>query len=288
MGFSGFSKIGQAFADEGKFHYQYVTKTLTPNPGTAGYFVDMNQTGGQPVYNAFAGSQTSFTPLEGSGNRGVYPGNFIDGSSKHLIKWQALNPNGSGSTGAPDTVTLCDYLGFYPLVDCDNVDVQDMDNTQSLTRYTDGAGVRLVMIVQAPMTATAPITVTYTNQAGVTGRTVTKNLVPGLNIGVCATGTGTGVISSTPFFPLAGGDTGIRSIESVQLGAAAGGFICLALVKPLADIQLYEANVPTERVFGFEKQVPPEIKPGAYLNFLILRSGTGAGQLRSELVFVNS
>lgn len=284
MGFGGFHKYGQAF-DEGKFHYQYVTKTTQPTPGTAGYFVDLNQTSGQPKYNAFAGSQATFTPLEGSGNAGIYVGPFGSGSStKHLARWQVLN-----NSTAPDLIYLNDYLGFYPLIDCDNLDLQEMDNTLSLTRYTNGEGVRIVLIVQAPMTSTASITINYVNTQNISISS-TANLIPGLSIGVCATGTGNagGVGEVTPFFSFGSGCTGVKYIESVQLSSSAGGFICAALVKPLAQINTYENASSVEKVYGFENQNPPEIKPNAYLNFLLQRSSTAAGSLRSELIFINS
>lgn len=284
MGFSGFNKYGQAF-DNGKFHYQYVTKTTQPAPGTAGYFVDLNQTSGQPKYNAFAGTQAAFTPLEGSGNAGVYVGPFGSGSStKHLARWQVLN-----NSTATDVIFLNDYIGFYPLIDCDDVDLQPMDNTVTLPRYTDGEGVRIVLIVQAPMVSTASITINYIDTANVL-RSSSANLIPGLSIGVCATGTGTtgGASEVTPFFPLAAGSSGVKSIQSIQMAASAGGFICAALVKPLAQISTYENTSSVEKVFGFENHKLPEIKQGAYLNFLIQRSGTGVGSLRSELIFINS
>ncbi len=290
MGFRSFARIGKAIHDEGKFHYQYVTKVTTPIPGTAGFFVDMNQTSGQPKYNAFAGSSLTFTPLEGSGNGGVFVGSAISNSTKHLLRWQVLNVNTSANTLPPDHVILCDYLGFYPLVDCDDIDVQPFDNTITLPRYESGEGIRIVLIVQAPMLNTASCTITYTNSNGVTGRTSTYNVIPGVNIGVCANGSGTDGATGavTPFWPLVEGDVGVRAIESIQFAAGAGGFICAALVKPLASIMTLESGVPVETQFGVEVQNLPEIKTGAYLNFLIQRSGTLAGSFRSELIFVNS
>lgn len=292
MGFSSFANIGKSAADDGKIHYQYVTKLATPVPGTAGFFVDMNQTSGIPKYNAFAGASLALTPLEGVGNAGVYVGPTISGSTKHLLRWQVLNANTAANTIPPDFIMLCDYLGFYSLIDGDDVDVQTLDNSQSITRYTDGEGVRIVFIVQAPMTLTAPITVIYTNSDGVAGRSVTFNLIPGTAIGVCATGTGGaglgGAAQATPYLPLASGDKGVRSIESVQLASASGGFFCAALVRSIATLSTYDAGVAVEKQFGLENQMLPEIKAGAYLNFIIQRVGTLAGSLRSELIFVNS
>ena len=284
-----FSKIGKAIVETGSYHYQYVTKTATPTPSTAGFFVDMNQTSGQPKYNAFAGTQATFTPLVGEGNAGVYVGPYEDSKTKHLVKWQALNANTSANTTSPDQVHLLDYLGFYPLIDCDDLDPQIMDNTQTLPRYTDGIGVRIVAIVQAPIATTASLTINYTNSND-NAKSSTFNIIAGASIGVCATGTGTisAANTATPFWPLADGCAGVKRIDSVQFAASAGGFICLALVKPLASISLIEANVPVEKTFGVNDLTPPEIKSGAYLNFLIQRSGTGAGSLRSELLFINT
>jgi hypothetical protein len=261
-----------------------------PTPGTAGFFVDMNQTSGQPKYNAFAGGQLAFTPREGAGNAGVYTGPVITGSTKHLLRWQCVNVNTGSNQFPPDHVILSDYLGFYPLVDCDDPDIQTTDNTLGLNRYTSGEGVRIVLIVQAPMVSTASLTISYTNSAGVSGREATFNVIPGVNIGVCATGTGTAGATGqvTPFWPLVGGDSGVRSIDSFQFAAAAGGFVCAALVKPIATMMNYEAGVVSEKTFGFQNQMLPEILPGAYLNFMIKRVGTAAGSLRSELIFVNT
>lgn len=286
---SSFSNLGDAAAN-GRIHYQYVYKTATPTPGTAGFFVDMNQTSGVPKYNAFAGSSLTFTPLTGAGNAGIYPGSFTSGETKHLLRWQLVNTNTSANTTSPEHVYLNDYLGFYPLIDGDDVDVQFLDNTESLPRYTSGDGVRIVLIVQAPLVATASLSISYTNSDGVAGRTATFNVIPGVNIGVVASGSGTagGAGQASPFWPLVDGDTGVRSVESVQFAAGAGGFLCLALVKPLAHLQTYEAGVPVEKCFGFQNQNLPTIVEGAYLNMLVERSGTGAGSIRSELIFVNS
>lgn len=288
MSLGGLFNLGQS-VDSGKIHYQYIFKPTVPANGTTGFFIDLNQSSGTPKYNPFAGSELTATPLFGSGNGGIYPGNFITGSSKHLLRWQMLQIQ--GTNGAPDVVYLNDYLSFYPLIDCDNVDQQDMINVEPLPRYADGVGVRIVLIVTAPMALTAPLTISYTNSDGVSGRTVTKNVIPGTAIGVCATGTDPslgGAGQANPFWPLADGDKGVRQIDSVTFGAGAGGFICAALVKPLASISILENNIPVEKMFGFEQQKPPEIKDGAYLNLLIQRGNTGVGNYRGEMIFINS
>lgn len=289
MAIRGFGDLANA-VDGGKFHYQYVYKTALPAPATAGYFIDSNQSSGIPVYNAFAGSALTFTPLTGSRNQGVYIGPRPEaGETKRLLRWQVLTT--TTTNGPPSNLYLCDYLGFYPLIDADSTDLQEMDNSAEIGRYDSGDGVRVVFVATAPMTSTAGCTMVYTNQDGTTGRSVTFNVIPALNIGVCATGAGTGVGAAgqaSPFVNLAGGDTGVRAIESITFTTGAGGFICACLVKPLATISYYESSVPAEKMFGFEWQHLPEIHNDAYLNFLIQRGANAATTLQSELVFINA
>ena len=102
--------------------------------------------------------------------------------------------------------------------------------TAALTRYTSGEGVMAGIVVYSPVgTTLSTITISYTNQAGTSGRTST------------ATTFGGGIYRQTGVLipiPLQAGDTGIRSIESVTVAATtgtAGGFgVCL--FKPLAMI----------------------------------------------------
>lgn len=282
-----FSEIGKAIEQNGSYHYQYVTKAAIATTGVAGQFYDLNQVSGVPRYNAFVGSQATFTPLNGSGNSGVYVGPFETGKTKHLARWQVHSAIASGT--ANDQVFLNDYLGFYPLIDCDSVDLQEMDNTLSLPRYTDGKGVRIVLIVQAPTSSIASLTINFIDDTD-TARSVTRSVLVGGVIGSCIATAGTdGSIGSvTPFWPLGNGSQGVKSITSVQFASAAGGFICLALVKPLAEIQMLELNISAEKIFGVNNIMPVEILPNAYLNFLLQRSGTSNGSLRSELLFINT
>jgi hypothetical protein len=276
MAFKSFAAIGRSAADRGA-HWQYIYKATSPAPGTAGFFVDLNQSSGVPKYNPFAGSALTLTPLEGLGNLGVYAGAFLPDSTKHLLRWQML------TTGTPpDYVFLLDYLGFYPLIDTDDPDIQVMDNAAPLPRYGSG---QVVLITQSPLAATVPITLNYVNQDG-ESRTSTANIVNGASIGVVVSGNGSGVASPTPFFPLANNDTGVARIESIQMGGGAGGFICAAIVHPVANLALYEASVPSERQFGLP--TAPEIKPGACLNFIIHRTGTASAAYQGELLFINS
>jgi hypothetical protein len=283
MGFLSFADIGRRAA--ANMHWAYVFKPTVPAQGAAGFFIDLNQSSGVPKYNPFSGSALTATELVGIGNLGVYAGNFLSGRSKHLLSMQFLQL--TAANGPPDYVYLLDYLMFYALVDTDDQSEQVMDNPITLPRYNDG---RIVLIVQSPLASTAPMTITYTNQDGVSGRTATANIIPGTAIGLVASGIGTGggAGQATPFFPLADGDSGVRSIQSVTMLGSGGGFVCAAIVKPLATLPILEASVSLEKQLPIFGQYPPEIKEGACLNFIIQRGGTGTGAYRAELLFVNS
>ena len=98
--------------------------------------------------------------------------------------------------------------------------------TAALTRQTSGAGVMGGLVVWTQIGTTAVnATVTYTNQAGTGSRT------------------GTCLIGSTPLrtinqvvpFALQEGDTGVRSVQSVQFAASTGtaGNVGVILFRPL-------------------------------------------------------
>lgn len=289
MSLVGFNQLGKAIEEQGRYHYQYLYKASTPTSGAARYFVDLNQTSGQPKYNPFAGSELTATPLTGAGNAGIYVGNFVDGLDKHLSKITIVQSQTANAS--PDLLMLNDYLCFYPLIDCDNPDPQVMDNTLPITRYVSGEGVRIVLVATAPMTTASSVTITYTNSQGVAGRSTTATVIPSTAIGVCATavGTGGGTNQATPFWSLQDGDTGVRAIESIQFAGASGGFLTACLVKPIAQLMIYENQVAAEKQFGFESLTIPKIEPGAFLNFIVHRGGGGSPlNLQGELIFINS
>jgi hypothetical protein len=107
--------------------------------------------------------------------------------------------------------------------------------TAALTRYTSGEGVMagIVIFTQIGNTATS-IQVSYTNQAGTSGRTST------------ATSFGQTIREQNAFIPipLQAGDTGVRSIESVTLAGTTGlvGNFGVCLYKPLAMISFEDVS----------------------------------------------
>lgn len=102
--------------------------------------------------------------------------------------------------------------------------------TAALTRYTDGAGVMMGLTIYTQIGTTATtVTASYTNQDGTAGQ-----VSPAVFIGSTSFRNAGQLI----LLPLAAGDTGVRSVESVTLAATTGtaGNFGVTLFKPLAMI----------------------------------------------------
>jgi hypothetical protein len=276
-----------ASASEGKLWTSFIHKTGGPASFSANRWGDMSMGAGTPKYNAYVGTQFAATPLIGNGNDGIYAGPaLLAGETRHLHRMMLQS---TSTTLHPATFLLCDYLMHYPLIDGDDTAQQDLDNTATLPRYTDGAGVQMMGVITTPMAANAVMTVSYTNQAGVSGRTSTSAALFGTVVGtvLSAANSSTAANSASPFLPLASGDTGVRSIESVTLSSGAGGFFALVLVKPIAQLSLREGVTANEVEQLRQRGSVPEIKAGAYLNLIYCTAQAGtAVTLRGEFDFV--
>ncbi len=100
--------------------------------------------------------------------------------------------------------------------------------TAALPRYTNGEGVHAALVVHAIIGSTSTTaTVSYTNQAGTSGRTSTA---------VVFGGTGYREVNALIRIPLQAGDTGIQSVESVTVSGTTGtaGNFGVVMYKPLA------------------------------------------------------
>jgi hypothetical protein len=265
MGFNGIVQLAEAPTWQSFFF-----KTSVPS-GTAARWYDASIGAGTPVYQAYVGSQYEATILTGESNRGIYAGPTPSaGQTKHLFAISA----GTSTASVPLTLLLADYLMFYPLIDMDSLDPQSMTNSVSLTRYTSGEGVQAYFVVAAPMTGNGTVTVTYTNSAGTSNRTTTFGINFSPNIGTIVNNSNSTLVAgaSSSFIPLANGDKGIRSIETVTCNASMGGLCHIVLVKPLATHLIREQNTEAETIFFKEKANCVQIQNGAYLNFIALNN----------------
>ena len=265
MGFNGIVPLAEAASWQSFFF-----KTSVPF-GTASRWYDAAIGAGIPVYQAYVGTQYEGTLLTGESNRGIYTGPTPSaGQTKHLFALSA----GTSTASVPLTMLLADYLMFYPLIDMDSLDPQDMSNPVSISRYTSGEGVRAYFVVSAPMTGNGTVTVTYTNSSGTANRTTTFGITFSGTIGTIVNNSDSTVVAgaAAPFIPLANGDSGIRSIQRVTCNTSMGGLCNIVLVKPLATHLVREQNTESETVFFTNKANCVQIQNGAYLNFIALNN----------------
>lgn len=258
-------------------HFRKVPSQTT----VAGQWFDLSMASGNPVPQYYADA-----PLESSafnGLRGIWRGTDVSPSRKYLSEVMLCTP----TTGFVGQYKLLDYLLFYPFVDCDVTDVQTMTEVATIPRYTDGAGVQVMMVCQAPNTTTGTFTFDYINQDGAL-KTSPVQTVPSTIINIASvmsavpTTTGTG-----PFLRLASGDTGVRRIVSVTFSVPAGGLAALVLVQPIGDFVVREINTPVEKTMLGMRSLGARVVDGAYLNFIVQTASTVAGgSLTGRLNFV--
>lgn len=172
------------------------------------------------------------------------------------------------------TVVLYDRLSAQGGLSATVVGAQTTNlPTAALTRYTSGEGVEIWLEIYTLIGATArTITATYTNQAGV-GSRVTQPMIFG--------GTGFREAQRATLLPLQDGDTGVRSVQSVNAVATTGtaGAFGITLAKPLAMIALGPQDQDTyDFLRGNLGGGIPEIADDACLAWQITgANGTTAG-----------
>lgn len=279
-GFRNFRALSDAF-EAGQVHTAHFRK-LPTQASVAGQWVDLSMAGGNPLPNYYASAPLEAAVLDGF--RGIFHGAAKAPMKMNVFQMALCTP----SAGLVGTYQLLDYLMYYPFVDLDSLDQQDMVNITTLPRYTDGRGVRAMLVAVAPTVGGGRFTYTYINQDGIQQTSPTMFF----NTTVDAIGT---IVTSQQglanapgvLLPLVQGDTGIRSIVSVNVLVPNGGLASLVLVKPICFGAVREINVPEERSFVNELPGLPVVEDGAYLNLVVNCAATvAAGQLAGRITFV--
>lgn len=257
-----------------------------------GRWYDMSMIGALPIANAWAGTALNWRGCDeatGNGTQifGIPHGGNVSPNKKHLLNMTAWS---TAATGVPGTLMLVDMQGYYPGISNNTTSAQTLVGTPAL-RYTNGEGVRAFMVQTSAAGATAQnIAMSYTDQAGNASNSmpVTVSCTASAIAGHISH-SGTAANNYGPFLPLASGDYGMRSVQTVTMSAANTGTFALVLARPLAQITLSVAGLMTEK--DLLNQIPslPEIKDGACLTWLY---GAGAATAASTtfaggLEFVN-
>ena len=256
------------------------------------YFYD-NRIGSGAGAAAVIGQFTSMWTFNGYAGSGAAPGGtarnptnatmgalpFTDptgGRAKYLCGGYAYTNN----FGA---MTLYDRLADYRGLSGTSTSAQ---NTTSLAvnRYTgtESIGNQIWLEIYTIVGATATTaTVSYTNQAGTSGRT-SKAVVFG--------GTARREATRHIRVPLADGDTGVRSVESVTLAATTGmaGDFGVTIAREIASFIIGSAG--SGALTDFLTQLPslPEIKTDACLTFSLFAATTTSPNLFTTLSMVEA
>ena len=274
-GFSSQDDMVNEISTNGKFYRtDWQKSTFATTAHTAGLWYSLMRGGGSPAADTILGTGTNlaFQALSDAvaTASGIPHGGNV-GDYKVLLNAAAQT---AAATTAPCVLMLVDLLGFYNITSVTTTGAQTLNNTVTLPRYTDGAGVQAFLTPSTVMGAAMPnITLNYTNSAGTAGKATPATLPIG-NTAAAVTsivysGTGTGKYG--PFIPLAAGDAGIRSVQSINLSASyVSGVLNLVLCKPIMTLPITTLGVTAERDLVNQFASMPRIYDGACLNWLML------------------
>lgn len=256
----------------GKFNRADWNKITGAAAYAAGRWYDLSALGGTPIANAWAGTALNWRSCDettGNGTQifGIPHGGNVSSDTKHVLNASAIT---AVATGVPAQLMLVDMQGYYPGINMNVATSQTLVGTPTL-RYTNGVGIRASLVITASSGATAHnLSMSYTNSASTAGRTLPVTVsCTASAITPHITHSGTAANNYGPFLPMASGDLGVQSVQSVQLSAASGaGTAALVLYRPIFTIPLTTATVASER--DFVNQIPslPQIKDGACLTWL--------------------
>lgn len=225
-----------------------------------------------------------FQPATATTCPALYHGGAVSTDLKSLLNAGLMT---TAATGVGQFF-LVDILGSYPYLDANSSSAQTCYNTNTLPRYTTGAGVRAFMVsggtgyvisTAAPTTVGATphnVAMTYTNSAGTGSRQMPVTVACTISA-IQGHITHSGIAASNYFpLPLAATDAGVRSIQTVQLSAGSGTaatYYHMILYKELAMIPVPAANVYYER--DFVNMIPSleNVVDGAVLGLIYVAGG---------------
>ena len=215
-------------------------------------------------------AEKSFQPYNDTFAGSIRHGGNVSPQTKHLTFASVLP---TIATLTPGVFILVDVLGVYARIDHNSAAVQALANAATLPRYSDGKGVCAFLSPTADLSATAQsiAAMSYTNTTPASGRLLAgyPTLIPSSHIGLIPH---SGLLpgSGGPFLPLATGDAGVKSVESIQFSVAAGGtgLSALVLCKPLLSLPVTILPMVCERETLSQLPSLPRIYDGAYLTWL--------------------
>jgi hypothetical protein len=270
------------------YKFDDIIKALTSGQGA---LMPYQKTGGGSSITA--GSFFSLWPLVGIPSAGGYPGVALQAAqqddttagamsfgvpptgTRHLLHWTLCAANNTGQA----MFFLLDRLLVYPAISHTTVALQTFTNPVGLPRYTDGNGVMAFLEVTTLLgTGTITGTLSYTNTLGqpkTTTFTVSPSAIVGQTMPIVQL-----------FIPLAAGDLGILSVQSVQFGGTqTAGVSALILARPISFTPVLANGAATRdfvtQVAALEQLMDHHCLMMAAVSSAAFISGTYFGQLKS-------
>ena len=256
---------------------------------TAGNWYDLTQAAGNPVANTYTGTNlTGVVPTEATG-WGLYHGGNVTPDTKQVLNASAFS---AVATAVPGVMMLVDIVKYWPGLNMLLNTAQTLIAGDALTRYTTGAGLRAFVVSKAltgTSAGTPVMTASYTNQAGTAGKALgaTINLTAGAaNVPTPGKIVHSGVAANNhaPFLPLASGDSGMRSVETVTFSTAyTGATVATAVMvmcKPLLSVPIVTLGVAGERNTIFQIPSSVVVQDGACLAWVFFAGAATAASTR--------
>lgn len=223
----------KAWADSeanGRSWLSFFRKVPASTATIAGQWFDYSTAGGVPIPNYYASSPLVAARL--SSAEGIH---VPEQSGKRWIKRTIVMSSSASVTGTTNqnqALMLLDYLLYYPFIDLDAAgEEQVMDNTVALARYTDGIGVRMMLVAQAPTVGSGTYTIKYIDENDVEQTTSTVYCPAAQPSGALVSSV-SAAAGISPFVPLVANGRGVKRVVSFTAGVANGGLAAIVLVKP--------------------------------------------------------
>ncbi len=245
---------------------QYIDTEEVSTTSVAGEYFSLWRAGGRPALGAI--------PTTGSGDA---PTNTTAGALPYV------NPgSGTGylarlevSSSTAETLVIYDRLVETSGLSGTLTTAQTVDST-ALTRSTSGTNVGMWLEWYVATGSTAcTATISYTDQGGTSGNTTTVAIPASTKIGCMIP------------VPLASGDTGVQSVQSVTLSVSTGtaGNFGITLASRICTVPITLAN--TGALFDYAALGLPVIQNNACIAYKILCTTTNTGTILTGLTFIS-
>jgi hypothetical protein len=287
MGFRNVAAWADSEADGRS--WQSFFRKVPPSAATiAGQWFDYSTAAGVPVPNYYASSPLVAQRLEA--NNGIFvPAQDTDRWLKKATVMSAA-ASVTSTTNQNQQLMLLDYLLYVPFIDLDAAgEEQVFDTTIGLDRYTDGIGVQMMVVTQAPTAGGGSYQVKYIDDTD-TERTTSLVYCPAAQPSGALCSAVANAAGISPFVPLNAGVKGVKRPVSMTVSVANGGLAAIVLVKPLqmsyareecrrptsSPTESYGEAAEIERIRQYAGSV--KVEPEAFLGWI----GKGvAGSLAS-------